>query len=241
MSTKLELFQKVTSLTHLGIWERNLEKNEVYWNSVVREIYEVGPDYYHDPEKSMESYSDVTAIRKLINDAITTGEPGTGDLQLTTVSGNIKWVKVYIRAGFEDGKCTVIYGTIEDITAQVNLINTLAEQQEQFHHAFDYAPIGMALVSTRGEWIRVNKMLCQMLGREEQQLLKETFQDITHPDDLNTDLQQMHRLLDGQITSYQMDKRYFHNNGSIIWASLHVTLVRNPQGGYCISFPRSRT
>lgn len=230
MLTKLELYKKVIPLAHLGVWERNIEKNEGYWNSVVREIFEVGPDYYADLEKTIGFYSDAAALRKLIDNAIKTGQPENGDFQITTTRGNIKWIKVYIKAGFEDGKCTVIYGTIEDITAQINLINSLAEQQEQFHHAFDYAPIGMALVSTRGDWIKVNNMLCQMLGRKEQQLLKETFQNITHPDDLDKDLQQMHQLLAGQITNYQMDKRYLDESGRIIWASLHVTLVRDQQG-----------
>jgi PAS domain S-box-containing protein len=87
----------------------------------------------------------------------------------------------------------------------------------------------MALVSTDGGWIRVNQVLCVMLGLEKKDLLNKTFQDITHPDDLDLDLMQMHALLDGKTTFYNMEKRYFHRNGSIIWVLLSVTLVRDPK------------
>ena len=230
MQTKLELYQKVIPVANLGIWEVNLVKGEIYWNAVVRDIHEVGPDFSPNLEKAIEFYDDTDAIRGLIDEAIKTGNPEIVELKLTTAKGNVKWVKVRIKADFEDGKCTVMYGSIEDITTRVNLVSKLAEQEEQFHQAFDYAPIGMALVSTKGEWIRVNKMLCQILGYSEQILLKQTFQDITHPDDLDIDLQQMYQLLDGKITAYQMDKRYFHIDGSIIWVSLNVTLARDQQG-----------
>ncbi|HEY0245463.1 MAG TPA: PAS domain S-box protein [Mucilaginibacter sp.] len=229
MQTKLDLYHKVIPLAHLGIWERNLKTGEVYWNKVVKEIYEVDSDFNPTQEKSIEFYVDQDAIRLLIDQAIKTTHTESAQFQVRTKKGNLKWIKVRVKAGFEDGKCSVIYGTIKEITKRVNLVNALAEREVQFHHAFEYAPIGIALVSPVGEWIRVNKMLCQLLGREEQDLLKQTFQDITHPDDLNIDLEQMHQLLDNQIISYQMDKRYFHSNGSIIWVSLSVTLVRDQQ------------
>lgn len=230
MQTKLELYQKVIPLVHLGIWERNILTDEIYWNAVVRGIYEVGPDFKPTLEKSIGFYVDQKAIKQLIEDAITTRDPLSGEFELRTAKGNTKWIKVRIKASLEEGICTEIYGTIEDITEQVDLLKRLAEQEAQFHHAFEYAPIGMALVSPVGGWIRVNKMLCQILGREEHDLKKETFQDITHPDDLDIDLVQMHQLLDNKIMAYQMDKRYFHKNGNIIWASLNVTLVRDQQG-----------
>jgi PAS domain S-box-containing protein len=229
MQTKLDLYQKVTPLAHLGIWEKNLKTGEIFWNAVIREIYEVDPSFTPTLEKSTEFYVDQPAIKRLIKDAVKTADAKSEQFQVRTQKGNLKWIKVRIKANFQDGICTVIYGTIEEITDQVNLINTLAEREAQFHHAFEYAPIGMALVSTAGKWIRVNKMLCQLLGRDEQDLLKQTFQDITHPDDLNIDLVQMHQMLDNQITAYQMDKRYFHTDGSIIWVALSVTLVRDQQ------------
>jgi len=220
-----EIFKKAASLAHLGLWERNLITGEIYWNEVVREIYEVGPEFDPVIEDSLAFYVDEQMIRKLLATAAGTGEQLRERLQLKTAKNNTRWVEVRVAA-----TANTIYGTITDITGQVDLDIKIAEQGEQFHHAFEYAPIGMALVSPQGQWIRVNQTLCNIVGYEADELVNLTFQDITHPDDLNNDLQQMYQLLNRGINSYHMDKRYFHKNGHIIWVSLNVTLARDPQG-----------
>jgi PAS domain S-box-containing protein len=224
MWTGNEIYKKATSLAHLGIWERNMVTGEVYWNSAIREIYEVDPGFDPALEDSLALYTDRDRLRKLLVASASTGEQFNERLQLTTAKNNTKWVEIRIAAG-----AGTVYGTLTDITAQINLDRKTAEQGEQFHHAFEYAPIGMALVSTTGKWLRVNQTLCRLLGFEADELLVLSFQDITHPDDLNADLKQMHQLLDRGISSYQMDKRYFHKDGHVIWVSLNVTLVRDQQ------------
>jgi PAS domain S-box-containing protein len=99
-----------------------------------------------------------------------------------------------------------------------------------FQSAFEHAAIGMALVSPEGKWLRVNRSICQITGYSEAELLKRTFQDITHPDDLDLDLANVKKILAGEIQTYQMEKRYFHKNGSIVWVLLSVSLVRNQSG-----------
>ena len=99
-----------------------------------------------------------------------------------------------------------------------------------FQSAFEFAAIGMALVSPEGKWLRVNRSVCQITGYSEAELLERTFQDITHPDDLELDLENVRRMLDGEIESYQMEKRYYHKNGPIVWVLLSVSLVRTQSG-----------
>jgi len=99
-----------------------------------------------------------------------------------------------------------------------------------FQNAFEHAAIGMALVSPEGKWLRVNRSICQITGYSEAELLKRTFQDITHPDDLDLDLANVRKMLSGEIQTYQMEKRYFHKNSSIVWVLLSVSLVRNQSG-----------
>lgn len=103
-------------------------------------------------------------------------------------------------------------------------------KEKLFANAFQYAAIGMALVSPEGRWLMVNKALCQLIGYGETELMSMTFQDITHPDDLEDDLSSVQRMLAGDIESYQMEKRYFHKNGEIIHVLLSVSLVRNDSG-----------
>ena len=89
------------------------------------------------------------------------------------------------------------------------------------------APIGIATVSTDGLFLTVNKALADMLGYSENELTALTFQQITHPDDLETDLAYVHALLDGQRDSYRMYKRYFHHHGHTIYIQLDVSIVRD--------------
>ncbi len=107
---------------------------------------------------------------------------------------------------------------------------TLRESEERFRSAFDFAAIGMAIVALDGRWLRVNGSLCEIVGYCEQELLASTFQSITHPDDLESDLNYTGQLLRGEIRSYQLEKRYFHKLGHVVWILLSASLVRDTQG-----------
>jgi diguanylate cyclase (GGDEF)-like protein/PAS domain S-box-containing protein len=116
------------------------------------------------------------------------------------------------------------------ISSRKRVEEVLQESEQRFRNSFRDAAIGMALVATDGHWLQVNRSLCRIVGYSEQELLNKTFQDITHPDDLEADLGYMSRLLAGEIDTYQMEKRYFHKNGSVVWILLSVSLVHDAQG-----------
>jgi PAS domain S-box-containing protein len=117
-----------------------------------------------------------------------------------------------------------------DITTQQVLEESLKEIEIKFSNAFENAAIGMALVATDGRWLKVNRAICELVGYSEEELLTKTFQDITHPDDLDRDLNYVNQMLKSEIKTYQMEKRYFHKDGRIIWVQLNVSLVRNDKG-----------
>ena len=106
----------------------------------------------------------------------------------------------------------------------------LRESEERFRSSFTNASIGMALVALDGRWLQVNRSLCDIVGYSEPELLASDFQSITHPDDLDTDLDHVRKLVAGETRSYQMVKRYFHKQGHVVWILLSVSLVRNDAG-----------
>jgi PAS domain S-box-containing protein len=126
---------------------------------------------------------------------------------------------------------------IRDLTEQRRMEAALWESEERFIGAFTHAPIGIALVSPLGRWLKVNRSLCDLLGYSEKELFERTFQDITHPEDLEPDTTMVARMLAGEISTYQMEKRYIHKQGHAIWALLDVSLVRdeNSRPAYFIS------
>ena len=100
------------------------------------------------------------------------------------------------------------------------------ENEGLFRSAFDHAAIGMALVSAKGQWLQVNRSLCEILGYSEVELLATTFQKLTHPDDLGTALANIKQLIKGKLPVYQMEKRYLHRQGHAVWVLWSVSPVR---------------
>lgn len=125
---------------------------------------------------------------------------------------------------------SLITGVIRDITERSRTTQALRDAEEELRLTVDHAPIGIALVSPVGRWLRVNDAMAEMVGYSREELLEIDFQRLTHPEDLAADLMQVNQLLRGEISSYDMKKRYFHRDGSIVWVHLAVSLVRSVEG-----------
>ncbi len=107
---------------------------------------------------------------------------------------------------------------------------TLRESEERFRATFEQAAVGVSHVALDGSWIRVNQKLCDIVGYPREELLSLTFQDITHPDDLDRDVEHLRRMLEGETDTYSTEKRYVRKDGSDIWVDLTTSLLRDPSG-----------
>jgi len=115
------------------------------------------------------------------------------------------------------------------IAEQQRISRALLETEAHFRNAFDYAAIGMALVSPQGTWLRVNRSLCELVGYSEEELLRSNFQSITHADDVGNDLANLYRLIQGETPTCQVEKRYVHKLGQVVWAMNSVSLVHDSE------------
>ena len=106
----------------------------------------------------------------------------------------------------------------------------LKKSEYRFRNTFEQAAVGIAHISPAGQFIKINQRLSEILGYPRDLLVKLTLTEITHPDDLNIDLQQLEKMLAGEITTYSREKRYLHQSGAIIWVNLTVSLVRTESG-----------
>ncbi|HYX41174.1 MAG TPA: PAS domain S-box protein, partial [Pyrinomonadaceae bacterium] len=109
-------------------------------------------------------------------------------------------------------------------------LQALQASEARFRSAFDYATIGMALVSTDGRFLQVNRSLSEIVGYREQELLLHKFQDLTHPEDLSAVLSNIRQLLDDKLAACQTEQRYLHRHGHEVWVHLGSSLVRDAQG-----------
>jgi PAS domain S-box-containing protein len=164
-----------------------------------------------------------------------TGKPQSNVI-LGVVAGDnpLKWLSVNSRLIKTTDNEAFVFATFIDVTKLILSNQSLhAEQEklkaseEKFSQSFHYSPIGMAIVSPEGGLRDVNEAFCKMLGYTRDQLLKKTFQDITHPEDLEKDLGLVHKMLERKIETYHLEKRYIHKSGHIVWALLSVSLVIN--------------
>jgi PAS domain S-box-containing protein len=119
---------------------------------------------------------------------------------------------------------------VRDISERKRAETELAERERRFRGTFEQAAVGIAHVAPDGRWLRVNDRLCVIVGYGRQEMLQKTFQDITHPDDLDKDRQLQEQILAGRIHTYSVEKRFFRKNGTIVWVDLTLSLMRDTHG-----------
>ncbi len=105
----------------------------------------------------------------------------------------------------------------------------LRESEERFRSAFNYAPIGIALVAPAGNWLKVNHALSEILGYSEEEFLTTDFQSMIHPQDLGDTLVKFHELLSQKIPACQMEHRYLHKSGRTVWTAWSVSTASDAQ------------
>jgi two-component system CheB/CheR fusion protein len=137
-------------------------------------------------------------------------------------------------------------GTVLTLTSLQQLESArgqLEQREAMFRGTFENAAVGFAHVAMDGSWLRVNDRLCQLLGYTRDELLSLTFQSITHLDDLDSDLEQLERLKNGEIDSYSMEKRYVQKSGDALTTDLTVSLENDLNKGepYFISIIQDAT
>jgi PAS domain S-box-containing protein len=149
--------------------------------------------------------------------ALASGDHETRDFELRFAHRDGGWRRILIsaQAGPEE---QLLYAVGKDITDR-------REAEERFRSAFENAAIGMSMTSTEGRFLRVNRALCEMTGYSEDELTGRAVHDVTHPDDVEADVDAMRRLATGEIDTFRTEKRYLRRDGSHLWVSLSSSAV----------------
>jgi diguanylate cyclase (GGDEF)-like protein/PAS domain S-box-containing protein len=162
---------------------------------------------------------------------ITTGREWRGEFLNLKKNGELYWESASISPIFNDQDAITHFVAVkEDITERKRAEKALRESEERFRNILENAPIGMSVMSLEGRFMLVNSSLCELVGYKKEELEKLTFQEITHPEDLEPHLANVQRLLDGSITSFNMEKRYIRKDRQIVWAQLTSSVIRDSDG-----------
>ncbi len=226
-----ERLDLATSVAQIGIWEYNVHKDVLEWNEQMYPLYGVKKEDFigvYETWKACVHPDDQDRCQKEFDMALAGIQDFKTQFRIIHPDGSIKYIRA--NAGLfkdADGNITKMVGTNWDITDQVNAQLRLDINKESFKGSFESSAVGMALVAKDGSWMDVNNSLCISLGYTRNELLNLTFQDITHPEDIDNDLNHLQPLLDGTGDSYQIEKRYFHKTGRIVYVVLTVTAVKD--------------
>lgn len=153
--------------------------------------------------------------------------------QHTKVLGEDAWYQMVINATVIQGQRRYIVSVI-NITEQKKLENRLSENEALFQTVFEQAPIGISITRKGGnpnasimDGSSVNQAYLDILGRNRDELAKLRWMDITHPDDVPADMEQLTELLAGNIDHYRMEKRYIKPDGSVIWVNFSASTLQD--------------
>ena len=231
-----QAFQKtVFDSINVGIVACNAEKELTYFNKTSREWHglpsksvpasELSHYYslYKADGKSLLEEADIPLLKVLEGKVL-----GPDEIISIKTAAKNRYVRVTGNQLYDEkeqliGAVVAMHDITEIITAnqEKQLIDTT------FKSSFENAPIGMALVSPEGNWLQINQKISDILGYTKEELSGMTFQELTHPEDLELDLSHVNALRTGERDSYQIEKRYFHKTGRVVTVILSVSVVRD--------------
>jgi PAS domain S-box-containing protein len=150
------------------------------------------------------------------------------EYRIINASGEEKWVCEQGSGVFSrDNELLFIEGFITDITKRKISEKALIESEERIARAEDFSLVMLTHVGLDGTWLKVPKSLCQLLGYTEEELLHGKFTDVTHPDDIDQDLALCRKLINGDMKSFDLQKRYITKDGRIVWIELNCSIVKD--------------
>ena len=228
---RLSIAQRVAQI---GIWEWDLETQKRTWSDITYEQWgrdrALGSPTYE--EVLQMTHPDDRAIVKSNNEvAIEHGIPYSLTLRVVHPNGSIRYLDSRVEPLFDpQDRVIKLLGTSIDITELKCIETALRESEERFRRAFDDAPIGISLVSPNGQFLRINRTYCDLVGYTEEELFELTFRDLTHPADVDADWQGFQQMVNGELSAFQMQKRYITRHNETVPVLLYAAPIRDEAG-----------
>lgn len=225
------LLAEAQRLAHLGSWSRDLATGRETWSDELYRIFGYAPQ-------------SVPADHALIEQALHPEDKAAALAVMSPVSDRREYKDVrcrimrrasdvhYLRCSatlLRDrfGAPDSLFGTMLDVTDRETVMRALQESEERFRSAFEHSAVGVAILGLDGRFLKVNRALCEIVGRREEEMLTYTLQEITHPEDWSAHLTKMRELLAGKLSHYQVEERYIHQTGRSVWALVTSTLIHS--------------
>jgi diguanylate cyclase (GGDEF)-like protein/PAS domain S-box-containing protein len=228
----LSALEEAQEIAQVGSWRWDAATDAVDWSRQLKRIFGIGAAT-PAPASGSELFAyvvreDRRKVAQMFRDLVSGGPLRQVEFRIVTGDGAERTVQAIAHA--DQARAGLYAGTVQDVTAARTIERGIELAQERFRHAFQSAPVGMVISEPTGRSLQVNAAMCQMLGYTREELLAINASEIIHPDDLAERAELLRQLLDGEIESYQREDRMLRSDGSSIWVSRHINLLRDEGG-----------
>jgi diguanylate cyclase (GGDEF)-like protein/PAS domain S-box-containing protein len=218
-------------IAHLGSFEFDVISGEMHWSDELYRLLGLDPELTPTPSLfvTLAHPDDRRALARAWSEGTKRGTPF--DLVYRIDLGESqRWVHAQaVAETADDGTVRKLSGTIRDNTERVEAERVRNAAESRFEAGFEQAGIGVAIIDLDGVPIRVNPAVCALLGRPEDELIGRLWTDFHHPDEGSPGPALQARMAAG-YDNYSDERRYLRPDGSVVWASTNVTLVRDDEG-----------
>ena len=224
-----ERLSQAVKAGRVGLWDWKLNTQEVYFSPEYKQQLGYNDDEFDNDFEEWRSRvhpDDLEAVIQQVQNFVQ-GHNKTHEVEFRFrhKDGSYRWILTQASLVYnEQGEAERMLGSHIDITGRKQREHKLAEAEQRFRAIFEQAAVGVALIDINsGRLVRINQRYCDLVGYTKTELSGKSFQQITHPDDLQADHDNMVRLTSGEIREFSMDKRYLHHNGNVVWVNLSVS------------------
>ena len=196
-----DTLKKANSLARIGAWEVDLTKGIILWSDMTREIHEAEPGFVPSLEEATNFYkagADRETITQMMTEAAKYGTSADTELQIVTVKGKTKWVRVIIEAEFSGKKCVKLYGSFQDIDARKKAELAVTEVLEDRNTILE--SIGDAFFAVDSNWVVTywNNMAEKVLGKPKELMLNNNLWEVFHESVGSNSYQNYHFAIENQ-------------------------------------------
>ena len=222
---------KAELIGKFGNWELDLTTKVITASKGACAIYGLDSDnwiYEKIKQFPLPEYRKILdeTLYNLINENI----PYDVEFQIKRIIDG-KIVDIHSTARYDSEK-KKIFGVIQDVTQYKHIDKALKESEERFKKIFDYSNIPMALMNEKTYFINVNKKFIELIEYSEADLQNMSFKDITHPDYIEQNLENVKKLFSNEIDVYRTEKRYITKSQKVIWGDIQLSIIKNHEGKF---------
>ena len=218
-----EFLEKSNEAALIGYWEVNLKKQQLFWSRITKQIHDAPTDFVPNVATALSIYLEGDSrntIDKAFTACITTGQAFNLELQIVTLTGNIKWVRSIGQAIFSKGVCKRVYGTFQDITEVKEANIALLQEKEKLQSIIQSTKSGTWEWNIQTDETQHNEIWASILGytlAEIAPVTTQKWQSLIHPDDIEQSNLKMKDCFDQREEYYEVEYRLKHKNGHWIW------------------------